>query len=199
MKFSSKYDRIAFLYNILETPIEHFMFKSWRKKVIPEIHGNILEVGLGTGKNLAYYPDDAKVTGVDVSPNMLKIAKKDHDRDMTNFATMAAEYLGFPDDTFDYVVSTFVLCVVANPEKASKEMKRVCKPDGCIINIEHMRSNSEFIAFLEDMFNPVSKALLDEHINRNIPAIIEKSGLRIIEEQDLGLVDVFRLIRSVPR
>lgn len=199
MSIISKYDRISLIYDMMEAPVEHFLFRKWRRAVLSDLHGSVLEVGVGTGKNLEYYPRDCKVTAIDISPKMLHRAEKRAEgMDNISLIVMDAEDLTFADNSFDYVVTTFVLCSIPNPVAALHEMRRVCKPDGVVINLEHMRSSNWILALLENILNPMFVFFMGVNLNRKTVENIRKSGLEIIEEQNLALLDVFRLTKSKP-
>ncbi|MCD4808781.1 MAG: methyltransferase domain-containing protein [Methanosarcinales archaeon] len=199
MSVLSKYDRISPIYDLMEAPVELFLFRKWRRAVLSDLHGSVLEVGTGTGKNLEYYPKDCKVTAIDISPKMLKHAKKRMaGMDNISLQVMDAELLAFADNSFDYVITTFVLCSIPNPVAALREMRRVCKPDGLVINLEHMRSSNRMLTFLENVLNPISVFFMGVNLNRKTVENIKKAGLSVVEEKHLALRDVFRLIRSKP-
>lgn len=111
---------------------------------------------------------------------------------------MDAENLGFKDNCFDFVVTTFVLCSIPEPIGALEKMKRVCKPEGTVINLEHMKSEKRLIAFFEDLFNPVTTAITGVNINRETVKNIRNAGLNVIDVKNIALWDVFRLIKSKP-
>jgi demethylmenaquinone methyltransferase/2-methoxy-6-polyprenyl-1,4-benzoquinol methylase len=183
----------------METPMELMRYGKWRKEVFSGLEGRVLEVGVGTGKNIPYYPDDCEMVGIDISSKMLSHAKKRAaGKKNISLLVMDAEHMGFVDDCFDYVITTFVLCSIPDPVSALTEMKRVCKSEGTIINLEHMRSSNRAIAFVEDLFNPITTSITGVNINRETVENIRKAGLEIIEERKLAMKDVFRLIRSKP-
>jgi demethylmenaquinone methyltransferase/2-methoxy-6-polyprenyl-1,4-benzoquinol methylase len=199
MSVISKYDRLSHVYDLMEMPMELMRYGNWRKEVFSAVAGRVLEVGVGTGKNIPYYPDDCEMVGIDISAKMLSHAKKRAaGKNNISLLVMDAEHLGFVDGCFDYVITTFVLCSIPGPVAALREMKRVCKPDGMVISLEHMRSSDRKIAFIEDLLNPVTKGFTGVNINRETAGNIRKAGLDIIEEKELALKDVFRLIRSKP-
>ena len=135
-----RYNRVSFLYDSMD----RMMKDKWRKNLLKDVKGTVLEVGIGTGKNLSFYPEGIQLTGVDFSPKMLeKAEEKIKSLDLSFPVTlkeMDIQQMDFPDDSFDYVVSTCVFCSVPDPVKGLKELKRVCKSDGKIIMLEHMRS-----------------------------------------------------------
>ena len=133
-KIKSRYNRYAYFYDLLEAPVEFLVFGKWRKSILENLKGRILEVGIGTGKNLKYYPDGCEVIGIDFSEKMLEKAKlKANDKDKVSLIRMDGQKLGFNSNIFDYVITTFVLCSIPDPIVALKEMKRVCKINGKVI------------------------------------------------------------------
>jgi len=199
MSVISKYDRFSHVYDLMETPMELMRYGSWRKEVFSAMEGRVLEVGVGTGKNIPYYPEDCEVIGIDISSKMLARAKsRAAGKKNVSLFLMDAEHLAFVDDCFDYVITTFVLCSIPDPVAALREMKRVCKPEGEVISLEHMRSSNRMIASVEDLFNPLTRGLTGVNINRRTVENIRKAGLVVIGEKDLAMKDVFRLIRSKP-
>ena len=191
----TKYDRFSRIYDAMEIVVESIAFKRWRKETFSSLHGEILEVGVGTGKNLPYYPGDAEITGIDISHGMLKRAQK-RAQGLDNVALMHmdAEHLDFGDDTFDYVVTSFVLCTIPNPVAALIEMKRVCKPGGKLVLLEHVRSKNKLIAFFEDLLNPIPRFLVGTDINRDTVGNVKKAGFTDVADTDIGLWDVFKRI-----
>ncbi|WP_292466196.1 methyltransferase domain-containing protein [Methanolobus sp.] len=199
MSIISKYNRFSYVYDLMEIPIEFLWYRKWRKKMFSGLSGRVLEVGIGTGKNIRYYPKSCEVVGMDISNKMLSYAKKRSRKNKkVSLFQMDAENLGFKDGRFDYVVTTFVLCSIPRPVIALEEMKRVCKPEGIVINLEHMKSEIGIIAFMENLFNPITTALTGVNINRETVENVKKAGLNIIDVKNVALWDVFRMIRSKP-
>jgi demethylmenaquinone methyltransferase/2-methoxy-6-polyprenyl-1,4-benzoquinol methylase len=194
-----KYDRIAFIYELIDLPLEFLIFKKWRKEAISHLKGKILEVGVGTGRNMKYYPPCCSVTGVDNSKGMLEKAKENA-KNMKNatFILMDAESLGFLDHSFDYVVTTFVLCTISDPVKALTEMRRVLKPSGEMIALEHMRSQNPIIARFEELIDPILFSLLGDHTTRHTVRNIEEAGFIIKEAKKLFFKEIFWKIRAKP-
>ncbi len=199
MSVVAKYNRLSAVYDLMEWPVEFLFYKKWRKEALSGLKGMVLEVGVGTGKNLKYYPKGCSVIGIDISEGMLEKARKRAEGlNNVTLLLMDAEHLEFPDNSFDYVITTFVLCSIPDPAKALKEMHRVLKPDGEMINIEHMRSSTRWIASYEDFINPISVDLTGVNVNRKTVENIGKAGFTIKDVKNLAFKDVFRKIRSKP-
>lgn len=177
-----RYDRISLLYDWMDKMIKD----EWRNSLLANVRGDILEVGIGTGINLKYYPKNINsLTGVDFSEGMLNLARKKKKKLQVDFKVnlMNADIqvLPFPDNTFDSIVSTCVFCSVPDPIKGLKELKRVCKPEGEIFMIEHMRSSNPLAGVFMDMLNPLTVRLWGANINRDTLHNIDLSGLVIVD------------------
>lgn len=200
-KTRRRYDRIASTYDAFEAPIERLRFAPWRERLWAGVKGpEVLEVGVGTGKNMSYYPDGVQVTAIDISEEMLSRARK---RAKTlglnvDLRRMDAQEMAFPSDSFDTVVATFVFCSVPDPVIGLKELGRVCKPEGQIRLLEHMRARSEPVGRLMDVANPVVVRMMGANINRRTVENIEKAGLRIERVEDLSVQGIFKLIVAKP-
>jgi len=182
------YDRIAGLYDVMECHMEFMFFAKWRKELLASVSGKVLEVGIGTGKNLRYYPPGIQLTGIDISSRMMrkaqmKAAEIGHSLDLM---VMNVEDMSFSDFSFDFVVSTFVFCSVSRPLQGLREIKRVLKPNGFALFLEHVRSEKKFLGRVMDFFNPMVRSLIGPNINRRTVKNIEKSGLKIISMHNKG-------------
>jgi len=191
-----KYNKYATFYDLVEWPIEKFVFRKWRSKLFSQIRGNTLEVGVGTGNNIEFYSKSANVTAIDLSPNMLDKARtkaKFHNGKTVELLEADVHNLSnFKAQSFTYVVCTFVLCSVADPVQALREMKRVLKKDGKLIMVEHVLSKNKLVALWQHIHNPITRLLFGFNVNRDTKNNIEKSGLYIINDEKLGFFDIFR-------
>lgn len=189
-KIKNRYNRISKIYDLLEKPMESMTMSKWRDKLIERIEGEkVLEVGVGTGKNLIYYPDTLDITGIDFSTNMLaKAIEKIKDNKNIKLIEMDAQNMQFDDNTFDTVITSCVFCSVPDPVQGLKEIRRVCKNNGKIIMLEHMRSNKKLVGEFMDIINFIPLNLWGANINRKTMANLIKAGFK---EEDIEYQDVW--------
>ena len=195
-----RYDRIAFLYDFLEAPMEHMRFAAWREKLRTGIKGErALEVGVGTGKNLAYYPQDVRITAIDLSPRMLERARKRANKSniKVDLQEMDVQHLNFSDHSFDTIFTTFVFCSVPDPVAGLQELRRVCKPNGKLLLLEHMRPGNSALGFIFDVLNPIIVRMMGANINRRTTDNLRAAGWQIRLEEHLSS-DIVRWIEAVP-
>jgi len=186
---NKRYNRLSFVYDYLEAPVEYFKFASWRKRIKEKVTGyRVLEVGVGTGKNFPYYPKEIKITAIDFSTGMLKRARKKASKEKigVELIEMDVQKLNFPDNYFDTVFATFVFCSVPNPILGLKELKRVCKPKGKLLLLEHMRPSNMVLGFVFDLLNPFVVRVMGANINRRTLENIIKAGWKIREKEKLS-------------
>jgi ubiquinone/menaquinone biosynthesis C-methylase UbiE len=190
------YDRASLWYDLQEWLPERIAFRRWRRQLwtlVPD--GRVLEVGVGTGRNIPCYHDGLEVTAIDFSPRMLRRAETRAKRDGINvsLALMDAQALDFQDSTFDSVVSTFVFCSVPDPIIGLQEIRRVLKPGGRVYLLEHVLSRARVLRWFMQRINGVWRAMSGANINRDTVANVEQAGLRVVEVRDLA-ADVVKLI-----
>ncbi|MDD2724367.1 MAG: methyltransferase domain-containing protein [Methylovulum sp.] len=193
-----RYDRIAPYFEVFEAIVEGLFFKKWRKKLWERVEGyHILEVGVGTGKNFAYYPGYARITAIDFSPGMLQQAaiQKERKKVVVDLELMDVQSLYFADNSFDTVIATFVFCSVPMPLKGLKELHRVCKPGGQVLLLEHVLSSKPPIAWLMKRLNPLVLRLFGANIDRNTVKNVKACpfvSVRVDEESG----DMLKLIEA---
>ena len=195
-----RYNRFALYYDLFEAPVEYLRFSKWRSMLFKRLKGKrILEVGIGTGKNLPYYPKDIHITAIDISSRMLERARKRAEEiDIeAELLEMDAQRLGFPDHSFDTVLATFVFCSVPDPILGLKELHRVCNPDGKLLLLEHMRPGNPFHGRMFDLLNPMVVRMMGANINRKTMDNIQFAGWKVQYEEKL-FSDIVRLIEATP-
>lgn len=195
-----RYNRIASVYDQMEWFVEKNIFRKWRKLLMDQVRGEkVLEIGVGTGKNIPYYPPKTNISAIDLSENMLAKAVRQADNisRSVDFQVMDVESLTFPDNSFDAALATFVFCSVPNPVNGLRELGRVVKPGGDIWLLEHMRVNRPIIGTLMDLFNPLIVRMMGANINRHTVENVEIAGLKIISVTDLQ-GKLVRLIQATP-
>lgn len=192
-----RYDRQARLYDRMNAPMERLVFADWRKRLWAMVEGTrILEVGVSTGINFPFYPRDAQVTAIDFSEGMLAQAWANAARQgvPVDLQRMDCQALGFPDESFDAVVATWVFCSVPDPVIGLWEVGRVCRREGKVFLLEHVRSESWF-GWVMDLLNPVVVRLTGANINRRTVENVLRAGLRFesVESYALGIVKLMVL------
>ena len=199
MNDASNYDnKSATLYDALLSPFEKKL-STWRRRLLAHAHGEVLEIGVGTGLNLQNYPPNVRITGIDASKRMLHRAKRraKGNNNIEKLLVMDAQELQFATSSFDTVVATCVFCTIENPIEALLEVRRVCRHNG---TMEHVRSNKRFLGPMMDFFNPITTFLYDDFINRNTYSNILEAGLAphdVVVEKMWG--DIWKTFRITNR
>jgi ubiquinone/menaquinone biosynthesis C-methylase UbiE len=194
-----RYDRLAPWFDTLEGFMEGLYFHRLRKRLWAQAIGtDILEVGVGTGKNFAFYPVDTRITGIDFSSRMLAQAKRKRDRKQlaVDLTLMDAESICYADNSFDTIVASFVFCSVPHPRKALKEIYRVLKPGGQLLLLEHVLSSNKVMATLMNFVNPLFVRLFGANINRQTIKNVQACPFQKIYI-DPTSSDMVKLIRAV--
>jgi len=194
----NRYNRIAPVYDFMESFIERSRYSKWREMLWNKVEGSkILEVGIGTGKNYPYYPKVAEITAIDFSEKMLARAKQKAKKQnlQVQLQQMDIQNLEFEDNTFDSVVASFVFCSVPDPIRGLIEVERVCKPKGKVILLEHVLSANRILAFVMNLVNPVVVRVMGPNINRRTVENVAKSGLIVEQVTDLAF-GIFKLIET---
>ena len=189
----ARYQRISPIYDKIEWLMEG-RFRPWREKLWQFVCGpQVLEVGVGTGKNMEFWPMNCRITAVDLTPGMLDIASqraKSLNRQDVNVRLGDVQHLEFPSASFDTVVAAFVFCSVADPLQGLREIGRVVRPgpNGQILLLEHVRIDRPVIGTLMDVIAPLIVRLNGANINRRTVENVCAAGLQIDRIEDLGLV-----------
>lgn len=189
------YGSIAADYDRVMSFFERRLFGRLRARLIPKAVGDVLEVGGGTGANLMLYENADSLTLTDPDPKMIELAEAKPRRTGIPilFEVAAAEELPFPDANFDTVVSTLVLCSVSDPDRALDEIRRVLRPDGKLLLLEHVRPPAAMLGFFADVLTPLQKRLAGGcHLNRRTVETVAERGFAVedIRRHGYGIVAV---------
>ena len=186
------YARVARLYDLLDLPFEYGRYRPLRKELWQGAEGTILDAGVGTGRNIDFYPEGSRVTGIDLSPSMLARAM---DRDLRKGSKAEVVVLNevnvmetpFPDDTFDCVISSFLFCVLDDEHQlaALKELARVTKPGGEIRILEYAYSRRWFKRLIMRLWAPWVKMMYGAAFDRETEQYAEAAGLTLVEDRFL--------------
>lgn len=192
------YNRVARFYDVYDAPMDWLGGASRRQRVLSRAAGRVLEVGIGTGRNLAQYDPGVQLSGIDIADAMLARAR---DRAIKTAAPVTllqgdVERLPFPCETFDAVTATCVFCSVPDPIAGLREVARVVRPNGQVLLLEHVRPRNAVLGFVFDLLSPITRRLFGPSINRRTEANVASAGLEIVELRRSG---VWREIRAVPR
>ena len=158
---------------------------------------HVLEVGVGTGLSLPLYPKQVKVTGIDISSHMLDRAKElvadDKLANVEELLVMNAEDMSFKDDSFDCVVAMYVATVVPSPKKFVNEMKRVCKPNGKIIILNHFNDQTRLFGKMAMLLTPISRQI-GFRPNLSLAEFLQITGLKINNKISVNLFDIWTVL-----
>jgi ubiquinone/menaquinone biosynthesis C-methylase UbiE len=198
-ELSEKYDRFARWYDLVEGIPDVLGVRKLRQRLLRPASGNVLEVAVGTGKNLRYYPRGCRIIAVDVSRQMLNVARQRAAKLSmdVSFSLADAAALPFPDKSFDTVVSSLTTCTFPNPVAALREMARVCRTDGRVLLLEHGRSDREWLGRWQDRREDSFAKQLGCHWNRKPLDLVRKAGLKINNSRRV-FFGVFHQIEAVP-
>ena len=199
-EIADKYDQFARWYDWVEGVPDLLGVSRLRHQLLRRASGNVLEVAVGTGKNLRYYPQECRIVAVDISGEMLNVARKRAEKLSMNvdFLLTDAQALPFCGKSFDTVLSSLTTCTFPNPVLALQEMARVCKPTGRVLLLEHGRSNREWLGRWQDRREDSFANLLGCHWNREPLEIAREAGLNIVTAWRT-FFGVFNVIEAKPR
>jgi ubiquinone/menaquinone biosynthesis C-methylase UbiE len=199
-EISEKYDRFARWFDLVEGIPDVLGVRKLRRQLLRQASGNVLEVAVGTGKNLRYYPRGCRIIAVDVSREMLNVARQRAAKLSmdVSFLLADAEALPFSDKSFDTVVSSVTTCTFPNPVAALREMARVCRTEGRVLLLEHGRSDREWLGRWQDRNAEKFARPLGRHWNREPLDMVRKAGLEVNRARRFFL-GIFHQIEAAPR
>jgi ubiquinone/menaquinone biosynthesis C-methylase UbiE len=190
----------AWTYDRQLAKVEKAGLQTIREGVLAEATGRVLEVGAGTGANLPHYgPSVESLTMTEPDPAMLRRLKRRVDKEAPETAVVKApaEELPFDDDSFDVAVSTLVLCGVDDQSRALSQLRRVVRPGGRLIFIEHVRSDEPGLARWQDRLNGLNKLVACCDCNRRTLDSISAAGFEVTEVEHTELKKVPPFVRPL--
>lgn len=173
------------------------VFEAGRRSAVEIINrreGRLLEVGVGTGITLPRYGKHLKVTGIDLSPEMLAVARRRVEEQKLSsieaLIEMDATRLTFPDASFDTVAVMYAITVVPHPDAVMAEVERVTKPGGEAIFVSHFASEGGLFGFVEGLLTPLTKRL-GWRPDFPVERILGRPGFELVEKKKLGILGLF--------
>jgi ubiquinone/menaquinone biosynthesis C-methylase UbiE len=191
-----RYQRNAHFYDWMESIYEK-RHNLWREKLWAPVKGPyVLEIGVGTGKNMPYYPRGMEITAIDFASGMLDRAQKRARKLGSPVRLLLGDVqrLEFQEATFDSAVASCVFCSVPDPILGLEEVWRVLKPGGSLYLLEHMRSEQTILGKIMDFLNPFVVKMMGANINRRTVENVRLSGFEVIELENLGFGGIFKRI-----
>jgi ubiquinone/menaquinone biosynthesis C-methylase UbiE len=191
------YSRIARYYDLFDLPFEYGRYRPFRRHMFSGLEGRILDAGVGTGRNMTFYPESTEVTGIDLSKGMLGRAEKRRERLQKRVDLLEMDVLrtAFPDEHFDAVVATFLFCVLKPDDQlpALKELRRITKPNGEIRILEYAYSHKPVRRFIMHLWAPWVRWLYGAAFDRDTEQYVPQAGLRVAEFRFL-FRDIIKLL-----
>jgi ubiquinone/menaquinone biosynthesis C-methylase UbiE len=174
---------------------ERILFAGGREWACAQLEGEVLEIAIGTGRNMALYPEDVRVTGVELSPEMLALARKRADElgAEVDLRLGDAQELEFDEASFDTVLITFGLCTIPDDRGAVEEAFRVLRPSGTLVAIEHVRSPSPAVRAGERLLEPLFVRFQADHLTREPLDYLADVGFQLetVTRSKWGIVERF--------
>lgn len=197
MNKKKTYNRLARLYDIFDLPFEYSRYRPIRRHMFNGLAGRILDAGVGTGRNIPFYPEGSEVTGIDLSPAMLgrAEARRDRLRKPVELLEMNVLETAFADHYFDAAVATFLFCVL-DPEHqlaALKELARIVRPGGEIRILEYAYSKKPLKRFIMRLWQPWVRWVYGAAFDRNTEQYVARAGLEVVEFRFLHQ-DIIKLL-----
>jgi ubiquinone/menaquinone biosynthesis C-methylase UbiE len=179
---------------------ERRLFGDGRHWVCAQATGEVLEVAIGTGRNLPHYPPGIHLTGIDFSPAMLELARRQAERLglQVDLRLGDAQALELPDASFDTVVCTLSLCAIPDHRRAIAEMKRVLRPGGRLLLLDHVAGAPRSVQAIQWLLERVTIPLGGEHLRRRPLLQVQAEGFQIQQRERAKLGIVERLAAHRP-
>ena len=192
------YDVFATVYDVVFGKISEDGRRIAIEILEPRPRENILEVGVGTGLSIPYFPRDTAITGIDLSRKMLEVSERRLEklgRSDVCLHRMDATHMDFPDGTFDGAIALYCLSCVELPVKVLLEMKRVVRPGGRIVFMNHFRSPRPVLSLMERAVSPFGRRI-GFRTDLELSPLLEKSGLRDTQTRGFGPLGMWKAVRA---
>lgn len=197
-----RYERIAPCYDLLDGAFEHLRYRRIRPLLFEGLSGSLLDAGVGTGRNMPWYPAGSHVTGVDLSPAMLRRAARRRAASPARVALVEMDItrLAFPDAAFDAAIASFVFCTLPDALQvpALRELGRVVKPGGRIRLLEYTRPRGGVRRWLAALWAPWVRWAYGASFDRDPEQYLHAAGLSLVCARFV-VRDLIRLIEARPR
>jgi ubiquinone/menaquinone biosynthesis C-methylase UbiE len=192
-----RYQRIAPFYDLLDLPFEYTLYRRIRRLLFQHLSGRLLDAGIGTGRNIPFYPPGSHVIGIDFSPAMLARAKRKAARSAASieFREMNVVALDLPDSAFDAAAASFLFCVLPDALQAPalRELGRVVKPGGMIRLLNYVRPRSIVGGAIARLWQPCVARAFGTSFDRRTENAIPEAGLVLLESRYV-VHDLIKLI-----
>lgn len=193
------YGKLASVYDYVFGPTLHAGRLQALQRMAIGSGDRVLEVGVGTGINLTLYPRDTQITGIDLSDSMLekayeRVAK--HGFGHVRLLQMDATSLTFPDDSFDIVYAPYLISVVPDPLAVANEMRRVCRPGGRIIILNHFRSSNALLSAVERAISPFT-VHIGFKSDLDLPAFLAQADLKPVTIEKVNIPPIWSLVTCI--
>jgi ubiquinone/menaquinone biosynthesis C-methylase UbiE len=194
------WDRHARSYDRQMAFFERVLFGDGRQWICSQAAGDVLEVAIGTGRNLPLYPNGIRLTGVDFSPQMLQLTQRRAQElgRPVDLRLGDAQALDLPDATFDTVVCTLSLCAIPDERRAIAEMRRVLRPGGRLLLLDHVAGAPRWVRAIQWLLERASVPLQGEHLRRRPLLQVQAQGFQVEQQQRYKLGIVERLLARKP-
>jgi ubiquinone/menaquinone biosynthesis C-methylase UbiE len=197
-----QYERIARFYDLLDLPFEHGRYRRLRPLLFRGLAGRLLDAGVGTGRNIPFYPPDAQVLGIDLSPSMLSRAeqRRRSTAGVVRLVQMDVTQLAFPDRFFDGAVAAFLFCTLSDELQvpALRELGRTVKPGGTIRLLEYVRPRGVIRRTITRVWEPWVRWAYGASFDRQTAEHVPEAGLELVDNQFV-VSDLITLISARPR
>jgi ubiquinone/menaquinone biosynthesis C-methylase UbiE len=192
-KLAPRYDKDIKLF-------ERVLFSGGRQWVCSKAKGEVLDIGVGTGRNLAYYPPDVRLTGIDLSAPMLDVARQRADQLgwQADLRIGDAQALEFADESFDTVVFTLALCSIPDGRTALSEAQRVLRPGGQLLLMEHVASPTPLVRAVQQLLDWITVRTVADHLVREPLVSVKALGFKVEQLERLKWGIVERLAATKP-